>query len=231
MGGGGWGHLPPVTGILTLPPKKNIPCDHPTSCTVPLPHRQYSKFATPHELIPNIYAIQCNLGYPHPDFPEPRLSGFKKSKIIEGQRSIATCSIARGYYNNYTIALQLSGLIQLSGTLLKIFGQRGPDNGGCTVHVYIIMYRTNIYICITLSVRTSHTYLLPYQYVSHCQNVLAIPTYYRTNIYICITLSVRTSHTYLLALASCTGNSPLEQRARKELDCMTQIRQSDGKST
>ena len=145
--------------------------------------------------------------------------------------AIATCSIARGYYNNYTIALQLSGLIQLSGTLLKIFGQRGPDNGGCTVHVYIIMYRTNIYICITLSVRTIHTYLLPYQYVSHCQNVLAIPTYYRTNIYICITLSVRTSHTYLLALASCTGNSPLEQRARKELDCMTQIRQSDGKST
>ena len=43
----------------------------------------------------------------------------------------ATCSIARGYYNNYTV--QLSGLIQLSGTLLKIFGQRGPDNRGRTV--------------------------------------------------------------------------------------------------
>ena len=50
----------------------------------------------------------------------------------------ATCSIVHGYYNNYTIA---SGLIQLVIWYpSKIFGQRGADNGGCTVSTLSVVY-------------------------------------------------------------------------------------------
>ena len=72
---------------------------------------------------------------------------FKSQKLLKVKVQLqlcacanATCSIARGYYNNYTIALQLSG------TLLKIFGQRGPDNGGCTVLHYASYKNNNIII-------------------------------------------------------------------------------------